>query len=78
MITCANCPADALFEYAVEAHYSLFYCQRHLPRFLANNPRLFTTVTQPAPVVEAVVPEPKPSKKKVEAVAPEEETPAGD
>ncbi len=77
MITCANCQAEALFEYAVEAHYSLFYCQRHLPRFLANNPRLFTVVVQPAPVVEEVV-VPKPSKKKTETVAVVEEAPAGE
>lgn len=31
---CANCINDAFFEYRITKKKSIFYCGRHLPRFL--------------------------------------------
>lgn len=31
---CANCKDDALYEYRVTLKSSLFYCGKHLPKFL--------------------------------------------
>lgn len=31
---CANCDEDALFQYRLTLEKSVFYCGRHLPRFL--------------------------------------------
>lgn len=31
---CANCPADALFEYRITLDKSVYYCGKHLPKFL--------------------------------------------
>lgn len=31
---CANCVNDAFFEYRITKKRSIFYCGKHLPRFL--------------------------------------------
>lgn len=36
---CANCDNDALFEYRVTHAKSLFYCGKHLPKFLEERKR---------------------------------------
>ena len=33
-MTCANCPATAVYVYAVTPSHQTYYCTRHLPLFL--------------------------------------------
>ena len=33
---CANCEETSLYEYKIVKDKSIFYCDRHLPRFLEN------------------------------------------
>jgi hypothetical protein len=33
-MSCANCTAEALFEYKLTPEVSVFYCGKHLPKFL--------------------------------------------
>ena len=33
---CANCPADAAFEYKINANNSTFFCVNHVPKFLQS------------------------------------------
>ena len=34
MTTCANCSLDAKYQYSPAPSYTIFYCFRHVPRFL--------------------------------------------
>lgn len=38
-MTCANCSADALYIYQLTASRQIFYCNKHLPSFLAQAKR---------------------------------------
>jgi hypothetical protein len=39
LVKCANCAAEALFEYQLTQETSIFYCGRHLPKFLESRKR---------------------------------------
>lgn len=74
---CANCKSEALFEYRITHDKSIFYCGKHLPKFLEARKRAdliavtdsfaqakseaLDTLSEPAPIVEE--PAPKPKKK---------------
>lgn len=65
MLSCANCPKEAVFRHLVSSDTFVAYCAKHLPKFLSA-PRYagrVTPITAPEPVPE-VVAEVKPSKKK--------------
>lgn len=36
---CSNCKNNALFEYKITQDKSVFYCQKHLPKFLEARKR---------------------------------------
>ncbi len=54
MATCANCTADAFYEYAPNPAFPTFYCAQHLPGFLIaqRNLGLVKKVEAPAPVTK--------------------------
>lgn len=64
---CANCTADAAFEYKVNASNSAYFCVNHVPKFLQSpkfSGRMVKVVaeksskkktTKAAPVVESPV-----------------------
>lgn len=73
MAKCANCAADAVFEYRLATDLSTLFCATHLPRFLksAAHSGNVHKVSSKAPVVEApVVDEPVIEEPVVEEVAP--------
>jgi len=62
MTTCANCSLDAKYQYSPAPSYTIFYCFRHVPRFLK---------TQADAGELAIVVEDKPTKKKAAPVVEE-------
>jgi hypothetical protein len=77
---CANCDLDAFFVYQITKTYEIFYCGKHLPKFLTERKKaeLLKTTDEwsaaKAEVQEAVAPqEPKPKRKKKVAEEPSEE-----
>lgn len=73
MVTCANCPREALYTYEVSQDYLIHYCQNHLPRFLTSHKNaglLGLKVT--APVVEEAPVVTKTKKEKKEETVVEE------
>lgn len=78
MTKCASCSIEGLFEYRVTSQFSLFYCSKHMPKFL-NSAAYAGRLVKHSPAVIAVVEEapkveetPKPSKKKYSAPVVEE------
>lgn len=46
-MTCANCKTEALYEYKITLTSSVFYCGKHLPKFLeARKKAYLITVTK--------------------------------
>ena len=80
---CANCDTDAFFVYQITLAKEIFYCGKHLPKFLNSRLKagLIKTTdewsTAKEEVQKAVAPEeneaPKPKRKKKAAEEPSEE-----
>lgn len=69
MPTCANCGADAFYEYAPNPAFPIFYCAQHLPGFLIAQRNLGLVKKVEAPVVSTS------TSKKKKSETPVEETP---
>lgn len=68
MAKCANCTNEALYAYKVNASFTINYCPKHLPKFLASQRIAGLLKPEPEVVAEA----PKSSKKsKTETVVEE-------
>jgi hypothetical protein len=51
MPTCANCNADAFYDYAITNDFSIKYCAYHLPRSLVNK----VTIIETTPIEDTSV-----------------------
>lgn len=69
MVTCANCKDEASYTYRISITNKVNYCEKHLPRFLANRK---DSALLALDVPRETVVEPKASKKKSEPVVVEE------
>lgn len=76
LMTCANCKTEASYEYQLTHAASIFYCGKHLPKFLEARKKAYlikvteklieenqTAVNALSPIIEPVVEE-KPAPKK--------------
>lgn len=75
---CSNCASDALYGYKVTTDFVIYYCEKHLPKFLLSQKAAgLLKIETSAPVLDV----PKPSKKKTDPVVidtPAEEAPTED
>lgn len=77
MIKCANCPAQAVYTYAITATRGINYCHRHVPKFLNSQKRSgMLALRTAAPIIESSEPiakpvPPKTTKKKPKVVVEE-------
>ena len=68
MVTCANCPAEAVHEYRVSKDFSVSYCNSCLPKFLYEQKKAGLLKPLPVVVEEVSAPVTKTTKKKTSSV----------
>lgn len=78
-MTCANCASTALYAYNLTPTKAVFYCGKHLPRFLEARRKAGLLALTPAHQEQldsalAALSKPKKAKKKVEEPVVEEPT----
>ena len=78
---CANCDETSLYEYKIVENKSIFYCDKHLPKFLdgmrragnlSTTQHMVDSVEEALSVLNTDAEKPKKKKSKVEDVPVEE------